>query len=650
LSADQKPDADVLIVGGGPVGLLLAGLLGKSGRSVLLIESSSGEVSRSMAIGITPPSLQILDTLDLAESFIRAGVMLRHANVHERNRPIGKLMFDHGNDRYPFILIHPQSQTMRLLHDHLSSVKNVRIMHGWKITSMSNHNETVLATARNLETGEEKVICASLAAACDGARGEISSMVGIQKKFHNYQPVFTMMDFTDRSPLGRDAHVYFGPERPVESFPLPDGYRRWIVRSGRNGQIDLNDSFEDAIARMTGVKLEISDRRDESNFQPQWAIAKQFYRGRVVMCGDAAHVMSPIGGQGMNTGFADAYVLAGVFDSILQGYASPKRILKHYERIRKAAFITAARRAAMGMTLGVWRGQTRSTARRCLISAILNSSFTHNVLARCFTMKSLPDPIKQREKLVRKFEEKHSTPLWPDLSQRWSGVELMDDPNGDEHKLLNTLQQFRMINMLVSRYQSILNRYVLREMMANPDKHYHLIDLGAGGCDIAVWLLARAKRLRLKLKITAIDGDARAVHFAKSTYGDVNGLEIHHADILSIDQFGPADYVFSNHVLHHLPDDMIPTVLQKVHAITTRRWIISDLHRSMWSYNGFQLLGRFFRNSYSLEDGKRSIRRGFIPSDMMTYAKSAGLIEQVRISRLLPGRILIMGSILNPAS
>jgi 2-polyprenyl-6-methoxyphenol hydroxylase-like FAD-dependent oxidoreductase/2-polyprenyl-3-methyl-5-hydroxy-6-metoxy-1,4-benzoquinol methylase len=641
LSADQKPDADVLIVGGGPVGLLLAGLLGKSGRSVMLIESSSGVASRSMAIGITPPSLQILDTLGLAESFINKGVVLRHAYVHEGNRPIGQIRFDRGNDRYSFIVIHPQSQTMCLLRDYVSAMKNVRLLYGWKITGMSTRNDTVLATARNLETSEENVFCASLAAACDGARGAISAMLGIQKKFHAYQPVFTMMDFTDRSPLGRDAHVFFGPERPVESFPLPGGCRRWIVRSGWIDRGDLSDSFEAAIARLTGITLDIRDRRDESNFQPQWAIAKQFYRGRVVLCGDAAHVMSPIGGQGMNTGFADAYVLAGAFDSILQGDASPERTLKQFERLRKTAFIAAARRAAMGMTLGVWKGRIQSAARRFVISNMLNVSFTHYALARCFSMTSLPHPVKQREKLMQQCR---ATPRWPDLSHRWSGVELMDDPNGDETKLLNTIHQFRMINKLVSRYRSILNRHVVQEMMANPDRHYHLIDLGAGGCDIAVWLLARAKRLRLKLKITAIDGDARTVHYAKSIHGHVGGLFIHHADILTMDQFGPADYVFSNHVLHHLPDAMIPSVLQKVHAITSRRWIISDLHRSMWAYNGFQLLGRFFRDSYSLEDGKRSIRRGFIPSDIMNYANAAGLAGQVQISRLLPGRILVMGS------
>ncbi len=230
-----------------------------------------------------------------------------------------------------------------------------------------------------------------------------------------------------------------------------------------------------------------------------------------------------------------------------------------------------------------------------------------------------------------------------DFSRRWTGVEVMDDPACDTRRLLRTVAQFRVINRLVSRYRSILTRYVLADMRRDPGRTYHLIDVGAGGCDIADWLLTQAERRGWRLRVTAIDSDRRTVRFARACYGRRPGLTIARADLADLPRFGPADFVFSNHVLHHLPDAAIPDALAAMDRAATRIWLVSDLRRSRAAYHAFGLLGPWFRDSFAYEDGRRSIRRGFIAQELQAHARAAGLLDRVTIERLCPGRLLLVG-------
>jgi len=231
-----------------------------------------------------------------------------------------------------------------------------------------------------------------------------------------------------------------------------------------------------------------------------------------------------------------------------------------------------------------------------------------------------------------------------DFHHRWNGVELMDDPACDERLLRRTLGQFRLMNRLVSRYRHVLSRWVLRDMQRAPERAYHLVDVGAGGCDIALWLMAAARRRGLTLRITALDNDPRAVAFARERAGHIAGLDIRRGDLAALAVCGEVDYVFSNHVMHHLPDPVVYETMRLMHRVADRCWMASDLQRSPWAYAGFQLLGRFFRDSFTFEDGKRSIRRGFTAAEWQAGLAGAGLATETRVETLRPGRVLAVGS------
>jgi 2-polyprenyl-3-methyl-5-hydroxy-6-metoxy-1,4-benzoquinol methylase len=229
------------------------------------------------------------------------------------------------------------------------------------------------------------------------------------------------------------------------------------------------------------------------------------------------------------------------------------------------------------------------------------------------------------------------------FARRWAGAELMDDPSCDERLLFRTFDQLALINRLIARCRSILTRYVLRDMERNSARAYRLIDLGAGGCDIARWLLAAAARRGLRLVVLALDSDPRAIAYARSR-GTPEGLCLERADLMDMARFGPADYVFCNHVLHHLSDEALPRAIGLMDRTATRLWLAADLRRSRLSYAAFHLLAPLLRDSFAFEDGKRSIRRGFRADELRAAALAARPRAAIRVECLTPGRLLLVGA------
>ncbi len=235
----------------------------------------------------------------------------------------------------------------------------------------------------------------------------------------------------------------------------------------------------------------------------------------------------------------------------------------------------------------------------------------------------------------------------PDFSKRAEIDELMDNPNCDEAKLLRTVRQFASINRLVSRYRTILRREVLGDM--RPGRAYHLVDMGAGGCDIDVWLLQAARKRGLDLRIAACDIDPRIIAYARSTFGNVQGLEIREKDLLEAEFDEPVDYIFANHFLHHLDSETIVRLLETWHPRVRRKMLFSDLQRDPLSYWGYALLSLFYPSSFARVDGLISIRRGFLPEELVALTNAAK-IAGGSIHRLLPGRLVLCidGNRVNP--
>ena len=395
---DAPGRTDVVIVGAGPVGSFLACLLGALGVRVLILERRDQALDRSMAIGIMPPTLSRFAALGLTRELVAAGCPVREAVVHDATRPLGRLDFSTLPEPYPFLLSLPQRHLVRTLWQRMRATESVRFETGVRATTIVQDAADV---AVHLESGTDassrQTVRGRFLALCDGARGPLRAQLGVDRPARRYAPSFVMGDAADDTGWGHVAHIFFTPSGSVESFPLPAGRRRWVALA------DPADASDDAVhlarrvGRIAGLRLPADAIRESSRFTPEYRLVRRYRVGRVALCGDAAHIMSPIGGQGMNVGLGDAWRLAAVLAALVREDGRPEPLFAQYERRRRRAFRRASHRAAAGMWLGTRTGSAASRLRAAVIRhGLLRPAPVRQRLALSFSMWTIPegdDPV-----------------------------------------------------------------------------------------------------------------------------------------------------------------------------------------------------------------------------------------------------------------
>jgi hypothetical protein len=230
------------------------------------------------------------------------------------------------------------------------------------------------------------------------------------------------------------------------------------------------------------------------------------------------------------------------------------------------------------------------------------------------------------------------------LSSRAEIVEEMDRPDSSQDRLYRTLTQFQLVNRIFSRYRSVLTRSVLQDMANDPSRSYRLADLGAGGCDIARWLIRRCRKRGLRLAISAVEHDPRVARYARAANAGYSEIQVVEADVLNGELWQGADYIFANHLLHHLSNEQCIELIRQIDHSGPRQYLLSDLIRSTWAYYGFRLAAPpFFRNSFVVQDGLASIRRGFTLPEVRALLCAAAPVHPVAICRHQPSRFVIRG-------
>jgi hypothetical protein len=231
-----------------------------------------------------------------------------------------------------------------------------------------------------------------------------------------------------------------------------------------------------------------------------------------------------------------------------------------------------------------------------------------------------------------------------DFSRRADLVEEMDRLDSSQDRLRRTLTQFQLVNRIFSRYRSVLTRSVLRDMAKDGSRSYRLADLGAGGCDIARWLIRRCRERGLRLAISAVEHDPRVARHARAANAGYPEIQVIEGNALDGELWKGADYIFANHLLHHLSNDKCIELIRQIDRSGPRQYVLSDLRRSAWAYHGFRLAAPpFFRNSFVVQDGLTSIRRGFSIPEVRAFVRAAGPNHPVTICRHLPSRFVIRG-------
>lgn len=377
-------EAPVAIVGGGPVGLALALALHARDVPARTFERRADAKSGSRSIGVHPPSLELLAQLGLVDRFLARGVRVRRGIAFGRGGPLGVMDFGSCPGSYPFILSIPQEETESILREALETrAPGALVVADAESLVADGRGVTLRLVARPGAAAREER--ASVVVGADGKSSRVRAALDLGFDGGAYPGAYVMGDFPDTTRFGDDAAVFLHPRGLVESFPLPGRVRRWVVRLGAEDE-PSPDQLVAAVLERTRHRLVAGDAHRTSAFRAERYLARALARGRIALAGDAAHVVSPIGGQGMNLGWLGARSLADTLASIVRDGADAERSLRRDAAARRRIARATARRAEVNMWLG--RPVPHPWARERAVEGLLASP-ARLVLARMFTMRGL---------------------------------------------------------------------------------------------------------------------------------------------------------------------------------------------------------------------------------------------------------------------
>ncbi|MBS3647858.1 FAD-dependent monooxygenase [Pseudaminobacter sp. 19-2017] len=331
----SKPD--VLIVGAGPTGLVLALWLTAQGIPVRIIDKKSEPGSTSRALAVQARTLELYRQLDLADAVVAAGTRNPAVNLWIGGKRRVHVTFGQiGGELtpYPYVLIYPQDMHERLLAERLATM-GVSVERETELTSFTQEGDHIIAQLRRAN-GDEKTCEACFLAGCDGAGSLVRHLLGTGFEGGTYDQTFYVADVAAHGrAVNGEVHVAFERSDFVALFSYGEGGRARLVGAIRDERESAETlTFEDIGHRaIESLGLTIDKVNWFSTYRVHHRVASHYRTGRAFLVGDAAHVHSPVGGQGMNTGIGDAINLAWKLAAVLKRKA-PESLLDSYEAER----------------------------------------------------------------------------------------------------------------------------------------------------------------------------------------------------------------------------------------------------------------------------------------------------------------------------
>ncbi len=360
-------DCQVLIVGAGPTGLVLACELLARGVRTRIIDQGDGVVLESRALAIHARTLEVFDMMGLADRFTARGQAVRRFHMYADGRTLLKLDLRRNGSSFGFMLDVPQDQTETILRERVGELGG-RIEPGTRLRGLSQDPGGVTAVVQ--AGGAETAITADYLVGADGAHSRVRAELGLDFRGHPYQEDWLLADVRlDWDRRADEMHAFFRRDgRPLICMPMRD--QRWRVILPYAGDRDRLAPTLPEIQRLVGqrapVPVPVSDPSWLATFRCQRRSTGVYRRGRVMLAGDAVHIHSPAGGQGMNTGIGDAHNLAWKLALVAAGQA-PDQLLDSYgqERQPVAAGVLALTHALV--RLGTTTHPVRRAARNAVV-------------------------------------------------------------------------------------------------------------------------------------------------------------------------------------------------------------------------------------------------------------------------------------------
>jgi 2-polyprenyl-6-methoxyphenol hydroxylase-like FAD-dependent oxidoreductase len=367
----------VLIAGAGPTGLVLALNLARRGVRFRLISEAAGPGEQSRAMALQARTLEFYRQLGFAEEIIRDGVVVEHAHFRESYGPgqvreIFKLRFGDlgaGISPYPFVLTYPQDDHEHFLVRKLAEL-GVAVEWNSRLTGFSQDADGVTASLAG-PNGEEQMRAEYLCG-CDGAHSVVRETLGLGFAGRTYEQLFFVCDAKVAGEFGLDLYATLGEYALLLMFPVRSSRMHrliGLVPRGLSQRDNITfDTIRDQVEPMLSIK--VTEVNWFSTYRVHHRVAERFRGGRAFILGDAAHIHSPAGGQGMNTGIGDATNLAWKIADVVRGRASPA-VLDTYEQDRVGFAHALVATTDRGFTAIVAPGFAGALVRRIFAPAIL---------------------------------------------------------------------------------------------------------------------------------------------------------------------------------------------------------------------------------------------------------------------------------------
>lgn len=321
---------DVLVVGAGPTGLAVATVLALRGVDVTVVDGQAEGANTSRAAVVHARTLEVLATLGVSEELTRRGLHAPLFTIRDRDRVLVPVRFDHLPTRYPYALMVSQAVTEEVLLRRFTELGG-RVHRPLRLKEWAQREDGITAT---LDDGQS--LRARYLVGADGMHSTVREGAGIGFGGSDTGESFSLADVRITGGLPTEEVVlFFAPMGLLVSAPLPDGSFR-LVAAVDEAPERPDTAYVEALLRARGpegVEVKVQEVLWGSRFRVHHRVADRFRVGRVLLAGDAAHVHSPAGGQGMNLGLQDAVALGEALAEVLAG--APETRLDGYEARRR---------------------------------------------------------------------------------------------------------------------------------------------------------------------------------------------------------------------------------------------------------------------------------------------------------------------------
>jgi 2-polyprenyl-6-methoxyphenol hydroxylase-like FAD-dependent oxidoreductase len=387
---------DVLVVGAGPVGLAMAAELSRYGMSVRIIDKAAQRTDKSKALVIWSRTLELMDRTGCSKALIDAGRKISAASIVDGDKQIARITLGGVDTPHPFALMLPQSETERVLEEHVNN-GGLPVERSVELTQFAVSTDQVASTLRHAD-GREETLETTWLIGCDGAHSTVRHQLGMEFLGNTLPSNWVLADVHLAGiPWKDEIDIALHSDGVLAIFPILQGRYRLIADIGNDqGSAQQSDpTMEDIQAILDkrgpgGVKA--SAPIWLANFRINERKVANYREGPVFVAGDAAHVHSPAGGQGMNTGIQDACNLAWKLALVHRRICAAEPLLDSYSVERSAVAKLVLEATGRTTAMGLMRGEIKQSIRNHIASLVFGLSPVRKAMADMLTEVSIGYP------------------------------------------------------------------------------------------------------------------------------------------------------------------------------------------------------------------------------------------------------------------